>query len=68
VSVSRWAILLLLDASAPSGALDAQGGHTHDLVDADGTTLLADRYHTHVCPGTYADFTPEIQFYDSCTR
>ncbi len=55
-----------LDGSTPelSGA-DAQGGHVHDITD--GTmTHFAGRYHTHVCPGTGADFSPEIQYYDSC--
>lgn len=56
-----------LDGASPTGALDAQGGHVHDLV-LDGDTLASGRYHTHVCPGTYADFTPEIQYYETCTR
>jgi hypothetical protein len=59
-----------LDESSPSGSLDAQGGHTHDLKDKAGTTLLAGRYHTHICPtsATGRKFTPEIQYYSSCTR
>jgi hypothetical protein len=58
-----------LDGSAPAGTLDAQGGHVHDLGDG-AAVLLADRYHTHVCPSdaTGRRFTPEIQYYDSCTR
>jgi len=59
-----------LDESSPAGALDAQGGHTHDLKDKAGTTLLAGRYHAHVCPtsATGRKFTPEIQYYSTCTR
>ncbi len=59
-----------LDESSPSGSLDAQGGHAHDLNDKEGTTLLAGRYHTHLCPtsATGRKFTPEIQYYSSCTR
>ncbi len=52
-----------LDGTAPAGALDAQGGHVHDLADATAT-YFTDRYHTHVCPGTYADFAPEIQAHE----
>jgi hypothetical protein len=49
-----------LDGTTPAGALDAQGGHVHDV--GDGTTVhFAGRYHTHVCPGTYASFAPEVQ-------
>lgn len=57
-----------LDGGEPSGELDAQGGHVHDVVNPDGVTVAAGRYHTHVCPGTYAEFTPEIQYYTTCTR
>jgi len=53
-----------LDGSTPTGSMDAQFGHEHDLVDGSGETLLADRYHTHVCPGVFSDFTPEVQFYE----
>ena len=47
---------------------DAQNGHVHDLVDGDGTTLFAVRYHTHICPDLFPNhlYTPEIQFYESC--
>lgn len=58
-----------LDGSAPSG-LDAQGGHVSDIKDADGTTYFTSRYHTHVCSdGSRGySYTPEIQYYDACTR
>lgn len=56
-----------LDGAAPSGALDAQGGHVGDLVDDDGTTHFTARYHTHVCPGGH-EYTPEIQYYTTCAR
>ena len=57
-----------LDGTAPSAAdLDAQNGHVGDIVDGDGTLHFADRYHTHICPGTFDhEFTPEIQWYESC--
>lgn len=57
-----------LDATSPTGTLDAQGGHAHDLKSGDGTVLLAGRYHTHICTATGRKFTPEIQYYSSCTR
>ena len=57
-----------LDGTAPTAAVDAQGGHAHDVTD--GTTVhFAGRYHVHVCPGTYADFAPEVKPYsegDDC--
>lgn len=58
-----------LDGTTPAG-LDAQGGHLGNLTDADGTTYFSGRYHTHVCadPATGYTYTPEIQYYDSCTR
>lgn len=59
-----------LDGSSPSDSdFDSQNGHVHDLVDADGTTQLADRYHVHVCPEVYTAhrFNPEIQFYEDCS-
>jgi len=59
-----------LDGGAPDGAnLDSQNGHSHDMVDEEGTTHFTDRYHTHICWGTFGDhrFTPEIQHYDSCS-
>lgn len=57
-----------LDGSAPDDSdLDAQAGHVHDLVAADGTTYFAERYHTHVCDGAYGhDYSPEIQYYEGC--
>jgi hypothetical protein len=58
-----------LDGSAPSGTLDAQGGHAHDLEDASDVVLLAGRYHVHVCPTSGGrKFTPEIQAHTTCTR
>jgi hypothetical protein len=55
-----------LDGSAPTTAdLDAQGGHVHDIADGEATYFTA-RYHTHVCPGAGADFSPEIQYYTAC--
>jgi hypothetical protein len=56
-----------LDGAAPSGTLDPQGGHVSDLVDKNGTVLVAGRYHTHVC-ATGRKYTPEIQYYATCTR
>ena len=35
---------------------DAQNGHVHDMVGADGTVYFEDRYHTHIC---YTDITDE---------
>lgn len=57
-----------LDGSTPdSGDMDAQNGHTHDLVGEDGTVYLSSRYHTHLCTGVYDDeYTPEIQYYEGC--
>ena len=59
-----------LDASAPAGTLDAQGGHVHDLKDAQSLVLWANRYHVHICPSsaTGRKYTPEIQYYSSCVR
>ncbi len=60
-----------LDGKAPDkSGLDAQGGHVHDLKDKDGTVQLAGRYHAHVCPtdATGRKYTPEIQYYKTCTR
>ncbi len=56
-----------LDGASPSGALDAQGGHVGDLVDDEGTTHFASRYHVHVCAGGH-EYTPEIQYYSTCPR
>ncbi len=59
-----------LDGSGPNSSdFDAQSGHLHDLVDEEGVTHFTNRYHTHVCPGSYNhDFTPEIRYYDTCYR
>lgn len=48
-----------------TGDFDAQNGHVHDLIDGDGTTHFASRYHTHMCAGALGGhpFTPEIQYY-----
>jgi len=46
-------------------AMDAQGGHVHDISDG-AVTHFAARYHTHVCPGLAADFSPEIQYHTTC--
>jgi hypothetical protein len=55
-----------LDGTAPDdGDFDSQNGHVHDI--GDGTdTLLANRYHTHVCASEWTDypFFPEIAYYD----
>lgn len=57
-----------LDGSVPAAAgLDAQGGHVGDVADGKGTVHFAARYHTHVCP-TGRKYTPEIQFYTTCSR
>ncbi len=56
-----------LTGAAPSGTLDAQGGHAHDLVDKSGVVLASERYHTHVC-ASGRKYTPEIQYYSTCTR
>jgi hypothetical protein len=55
-----------LDGSAPTGALDGQGGHVGDLVDEEGTVHFTARYHTHVCATGHA-YTPEIQYYSTCS-
>lgn len=55
-----------LDGSTPSsGDFDSQNGHLHDMTDELGTTHFTNRYHTHVCPGTYTGhlYTPEIGYY-----
>ena len=59
-----------MDGTTPAGSLDAQGGHSHDVVDSDLTVLAAARYHVHVCPSTTTGrrFTPEIQVGTSCVR
>ncbi len=58
-----------LDGSAASDDLDAQAGHTHDIVDADRTVLLEARYHVHMASTIGADprgLTPEAQYYSTC--
>jgi hypothetical protein len=58
-----------LDGSSPDEAgLDSQNGHLHDIADSDGSTHFTDRYHVHICPGTYSGYayTPEIQYYQDC--
>jgi len=65
-----------LDGSDVDGSdWDAQNGHVHDIVDADGTVLLENRYHTHMCYDELTEddtdgngfqeheFTPEISYY-----
>lgn len=67
-----------LDGSDPDASdWDAQNGHVHDLVDADGTVLLENRYHTHMCYDEITEddldgngfqeheFTPEISYYET---
>jgi hypothetical protein len=53
--------------TADTASLDAQGGHVADVKDAAGTVHFAQRYHTHVC-ATGRRFTPEIQYYATCTH
>jgi hypothetical protein len=48
-----------------SPALDAQGGHEHDVADGEALHFPA-RYHVHVCPSGRG-YTPEIQFYEACS-
>ena len=60
-----------------SNELDAQHGHVHDIVDENGTVMLENRYHTHMCYDelSYDDtngngyeqheFTPEISYYET---
>jgi len=58
------------DGTPAAGGLDAQAGHVHDIVDSDGTVLLANRYHVHVSPEIGSDprgLTPEARFYGPCT-
>lgn len=59
-----------LDGTAiASPAIDAQGGHVHDVKDAEGTVHFSGRYHTHVCgTGGGRAYTPEIQFYSTCLK
>lgn len=47
---------------------DAQNGHVHDIIDGDNVTLFSNRYHTHICSDIFENhqFTPEIQYYESC--
>ena len=58
-----------LDASAPEGDRDLQAGHSHDIVDGNGTVLLENRYHIHIAPTIGAEprgLTPEAQYYNTC--
>jgi hypothetical protein len=57
-----------LDGSEPDLAdEDGQHGHVHDLVDGDGITMLAERYHVHLCADFDDDvYTPELQYYEVC--
>jgi len=58
-----------LDGSAVSGELDAQAGHVHDIVDAGGTVVLANRYHIHMAPEIGANprgLSPEARYYSTC--
>lgn len=52
------------DSAVDQATLDAQDGHVHEI------TALGTRYHVHICP-SWPDhprpYTPEIQFYNSCT-
>ena len=62
--------LVELDGSPAAAGLDAQAGHVHDIVDGDGTVLLANRYHVHMAPEIGSDprgLTPEARFYGECT-
>jgi len=62
--------LVELDGTAVTAALDAQAGHVHDIVDGDGTVLLANRYHVHMSPEIGTDprsLTPEARFYGECS-
>jgi hypothetical protein len=57
-----------LDGSA-AGDLDVQAGHVHDIVTADGTVLLEERYHIHMAAEIGTDprgLSPEAQYYDTC--
>ena len=62
-----------LDGTTPVGALDAQGGHTHDLKDKTGTVHFSNRYHVHLSPspiGTNTKayrYVPELRYYSTCT-
>jgi hypothetical protein len=56
-----------LDGTTAASGLDAQGGHVHDLSDGQGNTYFTSRYHVHVCD-TGRKYTPEIQYYGTCTR
>jgi hypothetical protein len=54
-------------AMADAADFDAQNGHVHDVVDDEGTTHFAARYHTHVCDALGGHlFTPEIQYHETC--
>ena len=58
-----------LDGSTANSGVDAQSGHVHDIDDASGATLLANRYHIHMAPTIGASprgLTPEAQYYGTC--
>ena len=58
-----------LDGTASESELDAQAGHIHDIIDADGTMLLENRYHIHMASTIGAEprgLTPEAQYYSTC--
>jgi hypothetical protein len=60
-----------LDQSSPTTTdFDAQNGHLHDIKGKDGTLHFSQRYHVHICPTwpmKTRQFTPEIQYYDTCS-
>jgi hypothetical protein len=57
-----------LDGTTPAANRDPQGGHVHDIADAEKRVYFAGRYHTHVCESGTGNrkFTPEIQYYSTC--
>jgi hypothetical protein len=62
-----------LDGTTPTGTLDAQGGHTHDIKDEAGTLHFSGRYHVHLSPSAIGSnskaykYMPELQYYSTCT-
>lgn len=56
-----------LDGAVPPDELDAQGGHVHDMVDADGDVAFATRYHAHICATFGTGYSPEIAYYEGCS-
>ena len=58
-----------LDGSAAATDVDAQAGHTHDIVDGGGTVVLENPYHVHLAQEIGPDprgLTPEAQYYTTC--